>query len=133
MIDLVPGPAAPEGASGRVGIGQVEGTFALQYFATGLEPTQGSERYVVWLYNGPEAAVPLTTGRRVGENGRLNGLASLPPDVVEVLPQTAFVDITLEPAPEERGSFSYDGESILRGRLAGAQAGGGREEDGGAP
>ena len=124
LIALVPEPAAPEGASGRIGIGQVEGTFALQYFAEGLEPTEGSERYVVWLNNGPDAAVPVTTGRRVGQNGRLNGLASLAPDVVRALPQTAFVDISLEPAPEERGSFAYDGQRILRGRLAAAARGG---------
>ncbi len=118
VLELAATRVAPEGAVGGAAIARTADGVVLEYRATGLEATAGSERYVVWLFNGPDAAVPLTAGRRVGPDGRLTGLASVPPALVEALPRTRFVDISLEPRPQRRGSPAYRGQSILRGALA---------------
>jgi outer membrane biosynthesis protein TonB len=117
VIPLARSSAAPAGAKGRSGIAPTKDGAVLEYQATGLDPTQGRQRYVVWFFNTRKAAVPLTEGRKVGEDGKLSGLAKIPPAVVNVLPQTRFVDISLEPSRPKRGSTTYKGKSILRGAL----------------
>ena len=99
--------SAPEGSEDENGcspVGQVVITASnnqviLQANASGLEPTNAGETYVLWMYRSDQEAVPIGQNP-VDDSGNLNGAAPLTPQALLLLP--AFQSIRVSRVTEEQ-------------------------------
>jgi hypothetical protein len=99
--------SAPEGVedengcapSGQVVITTTGNQIILQANASGLEPTNQGETYVLWLYRSDQEAVPIGQNP-VDDSGNLIGAAPLTPQALLLLP--AFQSIRVSRITEEQ-------------------------------
>ncbi len=117
-------------AQGVAVFAQVRNTPVLQINVTGLQPTSGNQRYVIWLYGGPSQAFPLVR-QPVGKNGQMRGAAPVPTQLIQALQQGLFksVDVSLssdsqitaalQQARKKQQLPRYSGQSVVRGTITG--------------
>jgi hypothetical protein len=133
-------PLEPQGgssASGQAVFARAGDQPVLQINLSGLEPTGQNQNYIVWLFASNELAFPLARDQ-VGEDGNLTGATPIPQELIGLLPQFGFIDVSLasndetqqalQQAAGQQGLPPHIGQSVLRGAIPETAA----EEVGGA-
>ena len=125
--DLVVIPLKPVGgasAKGSARLIRVDDLPVLDVDVIGLEPSGADQSYIVWLYNSPTEAFPLSF-RDVGGNGRLEGRIPIPAAATALLASFDGLDVSLaqkgeaaaaiDEAARGNGVPRHVGRSVVRG------------------
>jgi hypothetical protein len=121
-------------AAGLATFGRVKNKLALQVEATGLEPTDATESYAIWLAQSPKRMVPLasTAVKSSGKGaGDIAAQFEVPIEILAYLATGTFDQISItrvqnsqfeasiKKATEEKSTPAYTGEPVLHGTIHG--------------
>jgi hypothetical protein len=128
-------------ASGVAVFGRVKKSLALQVFAEGLEQTEGTEGYTVWLAASEKKMLPLAS-TAIGEDGKISAQVEVPVEVLAYLANETFNQIaitktdesqlkaSLAQATKEKEAPVYTGTPVLRGAVTGPIVGAAKRREG---
>lgn len=120
--------------------GRVKNKLALQVEATGLEPTDKSESYTIWLAESPQKMLPLASAE-ANKQGRIAAQFEVPTEVLAYLANETFGQIvisrtsnallkaSLAKATKEKKAPAYTGTHVLEGTVTGPIVGAAKRQE----
>jgi outer membrane biosynthesis protein TonB len=124
-------------ASGQAIFGRFKKKVLLQVTGEGLEPSNSSESYAVWLSHSGQAMVPVGTVK-VKDSGKLAARFEVPPTVLVLVARGAFdqIEVTrtsdnqlsaaITKARKTEKESAYTGTPVLSGKITGPLVGAGK-------
>jgi hypothetical protein len=119
-------PVGGASAKGSARLIRIDDLPTLDIDVTGLEPSGPEETYIVWLYNSPGEAFPVSF-QSVAPNGRLEGRISIPAAAGALLASFDGLDVSLagkreaaaavDEAAQGGGIPRHVGRSVVRGKF----------------